>query len=112
MAEETSDATEESVPLVQRSEEEIASASKILETLREDAAADIEAEAANPSPKSMLGVYRDVDGRSNVWAVEPKEETETKPQISKTTLIAAAAGFIVAALLILPLLPFTNPDQI
>lgn len=59
----------------------------------------------------MLGVYRDVDGKSNIWAVEPREETDTSPQISKAVLIAIAAAFIAVALLVLPLLPLTNPDQ-
>lgn len=82
------------------------SATDILKTLRDESAAD-----NTPSKRSMLGVYRDVDGKSNVWAVEPQEETDTRPQISKTTIIIAAASFIVLALLILPLLPFTNADQ-
>ena len=86
------------------------SANDILKEMR----ADVEANPAKDEPKSrsMLGVYRDVDGKSNVWAVEPVETTDTNPQISKTVIIAIAAGFIVAALLILPLLPFTNPDQV
>ncbi|CDF37000.1 unnamed protein product [Chondrus crispus] len=83
------------------------SATEILDTLRAEAAAD-----DTPSERSMLGVYRDVDGKSNVWAVEPEEKTDTGPQISKTTIIVASAIFIVVALLVLPLLPFTNPDQI
>lgn len=85
----------------------LTSASEILRTLREESSTERE-----DVPRSMLGVYRDVDGKSNVWAVEPLEETDTKPQLSKTTLLAVAAGFIVVALLVLPLLPFTNADQI
>lgn len=86
------------------------SASDILKEMR----ADVEADPTKDEPKSrsMLGVYRDVDGKSNVWAVEPLETTDENPQISKTIIIAIAAGFIAAALLILPLLPFTNPDQV
>lgn len=90
------------------------SASDILKTLREDSAADMAAEEALPegrASRSMLGVYRDVDGKSNVWAVEPQEETDTRPQLSKTLIILIAAAFIVGTLLLLPLLPFTNPDQ-
>lgn len=83
------------------------SATEILKTLREESAND-----TSVSTRSMLGIYRDVDGRSNVWAVEPKEETDTRPQLSKTTIIIGAAAFIVIALLVLPLLPFTNADQI
>lgn len=90
------------------------SASEILKTLREDSAADVAAQGPpdERSQRSMLGVYRDVDGKSNVWAVEPMEETDTRPQLSKTVIILVAAGFILAALLILPILPFTNPDQL
>lgn len=83
------------------------SASELLKTLREESAAD-----TTESTRSMLGIYRDVDGKSNVWAVEPQEETDTNPQISKVALIGIAAIFIVVALLALPLLPLTNPDQL
>lgn len=88
------------------------SASEILKTLREDSAADMKDNDNDPASRSMLGVYRDVDGRSNVWAVEPVEETDTRPQLSKTVIILVAAAFIIGALLVLPLLPFTNPDQL
>lgn len=84
------------------------SATEILRTLREES----DSEPVRNDGRSMLGVYRDVDGRSNVWAVEPLEETDTRPQLSKTTLIIGAAAFIIIALLVLPLLPFTNPDQV
>lgn len=83
------------------------SATEILKTLREESAND-----NTPNTSGMLGIYRDVDGRSNVFSVEPKEETDTSPQISKTTIIIAVAVFITFALLVLPLLPFTNGDQI
>ncbi|KAI0560619.1 hypothetical protein FGB62_107g119 [Gracilaria domingensis] len=88
------------------------SAADILKSLREDSAADAASATPDDKPRSMLGVYRDVDGRSNVWAVEPQEQEDTRPQLSKIALLAAAAAFIIAALLILPLLPLTNPDQL
>ncbi|CAN8066188.1 unnamed protein product [Agarophyton chilense] len=88
------------------------SAADILKSLREDSAADTANSSPDDPPRSMLGVYRDVDGRSNVWAVEPVEKEDTRPQISKITLLAAAAAFIILALLVLPLLPLTNPDQL
>lgn len=94
------------------SEAQTTSAADILKSLREDSAADSAKKPDDDAPRSMLGVYRDVDGRSNVWAVEPAEQEDTRPQLSKTALIAAAAGFIILALLVLPLLPFTNPDQL
>lgn len=92
---------------------ETAKAADILKTLREDSAADM----ANSEPaderasRAMLGVYRDVDGRSNVWAVEPKEETDTRPQLNKVLLIGFSAAIIIIILLILPTLPLYNPDQ-
>lgn len=94
-------------------EEETAKASDILKSLREASAADM----ANSEPsddrasRAMLGVYRDVDGRSNVWAVEPKEETDTRPQLSKVLLIGFSAAIIIIILLILPTLPLYNADQ-
>lgn len=89
------------------------SASEILKTLREDSAIDMatKPDEDDRSSRSMLGVYRDVDGKSNVWAVEPLEETDTRPQLSKTVIVLVAAAFIIGTLLLLPLLPFTNPDQ-
>lgn len=94
-------------------EEELTiSASEILKTMREESTDTVRRDDGTRSGRNMLGVYRDVDGKSNIWAVEPTEETDTNPQISKATIIAIAAGFIAAALLILPLLPFTNPDQL
>lgn len=94
-------------------DEETATAADILKKLREDSAADMaNSEPADErSSRSMLGVYRDVDGRSNVWAVEPKEETDTRPQLNKVLLIGFSAAIIIIILLILPTLPLYNPDQ-
>lgn len=90
------------------------SATEILKTLREDSAADMASRDPEDdrASRSMLGVYRDVDGRSNVWAVEPQEETDTRPQISKTIIVLASLAFIIGILLVLPILPFSNPDQV
>lgn len=94
-------------------EEETATAADILKKLRDDSAADMASSepADERSSRSMLGVYRDVDGRSNVWAVEPKEETDTRPQLNKVLLIGFSAAIIIIILLILPTLPLYNPDQ-
>lgn len=95
-------------------EEPRTSASEILKTLREDSAADMASQPPEDerASRSMLGVYRDVDGRSNVWAVEPQEETDTRPQFSKTIIVLVAIAFTIGILLILPILPLTNPDQV
>lgn len=55
----------------------------------------------------------DQDGKSNVWAIEPKMEVENKSSEEKTgSIIAAAAGlgvFAVIAAGVLTNLP--DPDQ-
>lgn len=62
---------------------------------------------------SERGVSIDQDGKSNVWAIEPKMEVDTKSTEEKTgsALIAAGgfAAFAVAAAAILTNLP--DPDQ-
>ena len=59
------------------------------------------------------GVSVDQDGKSNVWAIEPKMEVDSKSNEEKTgsALIAAGgfAAFAVAAAVILTNLP--DPDQ-
>lgn len=59
------------------------------------------------------GVSIDQDGKSNVWAIEPKMEVDTKSSEEKTTstLVAAggAAAFIALAAGVLLNLP--DPDQ-
>merc|ERR1712232_924403 len=54
-----------------------------------------------PIPGIERGVSVDQDGKSNVWALEPKMEIDTKSSEEKTTsLIIAGAGvaaFAVAA---------------
>mmetsp|Transcript_43034 Transcript_43034/g.100966 ORF Transcript_43034/g.100966 Transcript_43034/m.100966 type:complete len:107 (-) Transcript_43034:272-592(-) len=58
------------------------------------------------------GVSIDQDGKSNVWAIEPKVEVETKSAEEKTknALVAGAGGvaFIAAAAVILTNLPDPN----
>ena len=99
-------------PETEAEEEVTVSASEILKVMRaESDATTARRDDGTRSGRNMLGVYRDVDGKSNIWAVEPQEETDTKPQIPKAAILAGAAAFIIAALLILPLLPFTNADQ-
>ena len=46
------------------------------------------------------GVSVDQDGKSNVWAVEPREELETKSNEEKTqSALIAGGGFAVFAVL-------------
>ena len=74
-----------------------------------------EEETESPTPVAFVerGVSVDQDGKSNVWAIEPKMETDTRSSEEKTSsaLIAvgglAALGAIAAG--ILTNLP--DPDQ-
>lgn len=66
-----------------------------------------------PIPTVERGVSVDQDGKSNVWAIEPKMEVDTKSSDEKTssTLIAVGgfAAFAALAAGILTNLP--DPDQ-
>jgi len=66
-----------------------------------------------PAPAKERGVSMDQDGKSNVWAIEPKMEVSTKSseENTKSTLIAAggAVGFVALAAGILLNLP--DPNQ-
>jgi hypothetical protein len=66
-----------------------------------------------PLPTSERGVSVDQDGKSNVWAIEPKMEVDTKSSEEKTgsTIVAVGgfAAFAAAAGFILTHLP--DPDQ-
>jgi hypothetical protein len=59
------------------------------------------------------GVSVDQDGKSNVWAIEPKMEVSSKSDQEKTQSVLIAAGGLgiaaVAAALILTNLP--DPNQ-
>ena len=59
------------------------------------------------------GVSLDQDGKSNVWAIEPKMEVEGKSSEEKTSSLIVAAGglaaFIAVAAGVLTHLP--DPDQ-
>jgi hypothetical protein len=54
------------------------------------------APASSRIPTSERGVSVDQDGKSNVWAIEPKVEVETKSAEEKTTSAIFAAGGIAA----------------
>ena len=53
-----------------------------------------------PPPTTERGVSVDQDGKSNVWAIEPKMEVSTKSGEEKTqSAIVAGAGFAAFAVL-------------
>ena len=64
-------------------------------------------------PTTERGVSVDQDGKSNVWAIEPKMEVDTKSSEEKTTSTIIAVGGLAAfaafAAGILTNLP--DPDQ-
>eukprot|EP00551_Chaetoceros_affinis_P002380 CAMPEP_0203637612 /NCGR_PEP_ID=MMETSP0088-20131115/3890_1 /ASSEMBLY_ACC=CAM_ASM_001087 /TAXON_ID=426623 /ORGANISM="Chaetoceros affinis, Strain CCMP159" /LENGTH=110 /DNA_ID=CAMNT_0050492085 /DNA_START=26 /DNA_END=358 /DNA_ORIENTATION=- len=70
-------------------------------------------ESPTPIPTTERGVSVDQDGKSNVWAIEPKMEVDTKSSDEKaSTAIFAAGGlaaFAAVAAGILTNLP--DPDQ-
>ncbi|KAK4526328.1 hypothetical protein GAYE_SCF23G4242 [Galdieria yellowstonensis] len=64
-----------------------------------------------PSPK-RYGATIDMDGKSNVWAVEPRVTVQSEDETKKANWIPLILGLIVALIAAgLPLLPLTNPDQ-
>lgn len=97
----------ESTPPVEEASESMTSASGILKILREDTQ---DYKPPDETPQN-LGVTRDADGKSNVWAVEPPMTTDQRDQIPKTTILASVFAIIFLVLLILPKLPLTNGDQ-
>ncbi|KAG8469284.1 hypothetical protein KFE25_007802 [Diacronema lutheri] len=55
--------------------------------------------------KSGLGRTVDQDGKSNVWAVEPKMRVENKPMSMSDPKILAAVGALVLVAVGIPLFP-------
>ena len=74
-----------------------------------------EEEAESPTSVTFVerGVSVDQDGKSNVWAIEPKMETDTRSSEEKTSSALIAVGGLAAfgaiAAGILTNLP--DPDQ-
>jgi len=70
-------------------------------------------EESSPVNVVERGVSVDQDGKSNVWAIEPKMEVDTKSSEEKTTSTLVAVGglaaFAAVAAGILTNLP--DPDQ-
>mmetsp|Transcript_6709 Transcript_6709/g.14342 ORF Transcript_6709/g.14342 Transcript_6709/m.14342 type:complete len:153 (-) Transcript_6709:64-522(-) len=105
-----SEAVEETVPLVQPSEEDMQIRDEVMEALAKERqrAAD-----TNTVARRKLGATRDIDGKSNVWAVEPLESLDDpadKPNYAIFAIGVAALAVLIAG--ILPQLSiFNNPDQ-
>eukprot|EP00568_Trieres_chinensis_P011851 CAMPEP_0183291424 /NCGR_PEP_ID=MMETSP0160_2-20130417/852_1 /TAXON_ID=2839 ORGANISM="Odontella Sinensis, Strain Grunow 1884" /NCGR_SAMPLE_ID=MMETSP0160_2 /ASSEMBLY_ACC=CAM_ASM_000250 /LENGTH=102 /DNA_ID=CAMNT_0025452229 /DNA_START=123 /DNA_END=431 /DNA_ORIENTATION=+ len=74
---------------------------------------DTETEPVSAANVMERGVSVDQDGKSNVWAIEPKMEVDTKSAEEKTSSaivgLAGFAAFAVVAAGILTNLP--DPDQ-
>lgn len=97
----TNTETEKTVP----DTDNTTSASEILAEMRSAAASETGGRSQN------MGVTRDADGKSNVWAVEPTEKVDEKPEVNKAAVLGAVFAAVGAALIILPNLPLVNADQ-
>jgi hypothetical protein len=65
-----------------------------------------------PSRPRRTGATVDADGKSNVWAIEPRVYTESSVEsVTKKYLALAIAGFVGLAIIVLRFLPLTNADQ-
>jgi hypothetical protein len=79
----------------------------------EDILSEMRSKAAeHTGPRTLnTGVTRDMDGKSNVWAVEPTERVDEKPEDNKAAIFGAVIAAVIVALILLPRLPFVNADQ-
>ena len=66
---------------------------------------------AEPPPKGRLGSSVDQDGKSNIWAVEPKMAVDQDAGASGGGLIAIGAGAVLAVGLIAGAFLFINVEQ-
>ena len=67
--------------------------------------------APSPPPKGSLGSSVDQDGKSNIWAVEPKMAGDQDAGASGGGLIAIGAGAVLALGLIAGAFLFINVEQ-
>ena len=67
--------------------------------------------APSPPPKGRLGSSVDQDGKSNIWAVEPKMAVDQDAGASGGGLIAIGAGAVLALGLIAGAFLFINVEQ-
>ena len=67
--------------------------------------------AMSPPPKGRLGSSVDQDGKSNIWAVEPKMAVDQDAGASGGGLIAIGAGAVLALGLIAGAFLFINVEQ-
>jgi len=65
---------------------------------------------AEESKTVERGVSVDQDGKSNVWAIEPKVELETKSSEEKTQSVLIAGGGLAAAAVAAGLILANLPD--
>ena len=109
MADKPDSSTEEkSVPLV-----DLENPTNVKESTAE-ILAEMRAEAANTKgPRTTnMGVTRDADGKSNIWALEPLSEVDKGPEVNKLAILGMVFVAVIFAVIFLPQLPFTNPDQL
>jgi hypothetical protein len=72
-------------------------------------AEDVDTETA-PAKFIERGVSVDQDGKSNVWAIEPKMEVSTKSSEEQTSSVLLAGGGLAAAVVAAGLILTNLPD--
>lgn len=88
------------------SEQQPQSSESILKSMRDEAATFTGPRTTN------MGVTKDADGKSNIWALEPKSEVDNRPPVNKIAILGMVLVAVVFAVIFLPQLPFTNADQL
>lgn len=97
---------EETVVLVKLSDEEQKEKDEIMAQLEEQVAPKTFA----PNNRN-LGATRDADGKSNIWAVEPRVNLEDEESGNeKKVFVFIAVSLVLAGIAVLPKLPLISPD--
>ncbi|KAA8492440.1 hypothetical protein FVE85_7947 [Porphyridium purpureum] len=83
---------------------------QVMRELRD--AQDKDSKTTAPSkPRNRLGATIDEEGKSNIWAVEPKESMDAEEKSYLLYAVAAVAFFIVVAFLLPQTGVFNSADQ-
>lgn len=91
-------------PLATLSQEEQAEKDEIMAAL----AAEVQERVILPNNRN-LGATVDQDGKSNIWAVEPKITVDEGTD-NKALIVGGVVAIILAGIAFLPQLPLISPD--
>mmetsp|Transcript_9682 Transcript_9682/g.24309 ORF Transcript_9682/g.24309 Transcript_9682/m.24309 type:complete len:145 (-) Transcript_9682:134-568(-) len=97
---------ETTVPLATMTEDEMETKKMVLQALAD------EAQMPRYTETSRLGATRDADGKSNVWAVEPKVVEDQNEEGKGGGVVIGVIAMAITAVLILVQVGFTNPEQL